>query len=83
MRGRLSKCAAVFIAVVMVGLGMQPAAADDGKGGSGQHQHEYLALGDSVPFGFSPLVDPRVASNFVGYPEDAAPLLKLVTVWQN
>jgi lysophospholipase L1-like esterase len=77
MRGRLSKCAAVFIALAMVGLGMQPAAADDGKGGSGQHQHEYLALGDSVPFGFSPLVDPRVASNFVGYPEDAAPMLKL------
>jgi hypothetical protein len=30
MRGRLSKCAAVFIAVVLAGLGVQPAAADDG-----------------------------------------------------
>ncbi len=29
----------------------------------------YLATGDSVPFGFNPLVDPRNASNFVGYPE--------------
>src|SRR5215510_9783462 len=29
----------------------------------------YLATGDSVPFGFNPLVDPRDARNFVGYPE--------------
>lgn len=29
----------------------------------------YLATGDSVPFGFNPLVDPRDASNFVGFPE--------------
>jgi lysophospholipase L1-like esterase len=77
MRGWLGKCAAVLIAMILVGLGVQPAAADDDKNGHGQHLHEYLALGDSVPFGFSPLVDPRVASNFVGYPEDAAPLLKL------
>src|SRR5215471_11485784 len=29
----------------------------------------YLATGDSVPFGFNPLVDPRDPTNFVGYPE--------------
>jgi lysophospholipase L1-like esterase len=29
----------------------------------------YLATGDSVAFGFNPLVDPSDASNFVGYPE--------------
>ena len=34
--------------------------------------HGYLALGDSVPFGFSPLKDPHDASNFVGYPEIVA-----------
>lgn len=28
----------------------------------------YLALGDSVAFGFSPLLDPHNASNFIGYP---------------
>lgn len=28
----------------------------------------YLALGDSVTFGFSPLVDPHNANNFTGYP---------------
>jgi len=33
---------------------------------------DYLALGDSVPFGFSPLLDPSNASNFVGYPEIVA-----------
>jgi lysophospholipase L1-like esterase len=32
----------------------------------------YLALGDSVPFGFSPLVSPSDADGFVGYPEDLA-----------
>lgn len=29
----------------------------------------YLATGDSVPFGYSPVVDPRDPRNFVGYPQ--------------
>jgi lysophospholipase L1-like esterase len=33
---------------------------------------DYLALGDSVPFGFSPLLNPGDAANFVGYPEIVA-----------
>lgn len=37
--------------------------------------HVYLALGDSVPFGFNPLVNPNDADNFVGYPERVAQLL--------
>src|SRR6478752_7305485 len=77
MRGWWTRCAVVFIAIVMAGLGLQPADADDGKGGPDQHRHEYLALGDSLPFGFSPLVSPKDASNFIGYPEKAAPRLKL------
>jgi len=36
----------------------------------------YLALGDSVAFGFSPLVDPTDAHNFSGYPTPAARALK-------
>jgi lysophospholipase L1-like esterase len=32
----------------------------------------YLALGDSVTFGFNPLVDPRNAANFVAYPDFVA-----------
>src|SRR5258708_30958580 len=31
--------------------------------------NSYLALGDSVPFGFNPNLDATNASNFVGYPE--------------
>jgi hypothetical protein len=37
----------------------------------------YLALGDSVAFGYSPLVDPSDSHNFSGYPTPAARALKL------
>jgi lysophospholipase L1-like esterase len=37
---------------------------------------EYLALGDSVAFGFNPLLDKSDASNFIGYPDVAAAALK-------
>ncbi|MFI5259272.1 MAG: SGNH/GDSL hydrolase family protein [Candidatus Limnocylindrales bacterium] len=37
---------------------------------------EYLALGDSVAFGYSPLADPSNAANFIGYPNKAAAALK-------
>jgi hypothetical protein len=36
----------------------------------------YLALGDSVAFGYSPQVDPRNANHFSGYPTPAARALK-------
>jgi hypothetical protein len=36
----------------------------------------YLALGDSVAFGYSPLADPSSANNFIGYPTPAAAALK-------
>jgi len=91
--GRLSKCAgAVVMAVVLALIGAQPASAgdgrggDDGRNGSGQHQRQsqYLALGDSVPFGYNPLLmpvlpstTPPIVTDFVGYPELAAPKLKL------
>jgi lysophospholipase L1-like esterase len=32
----------------------------------------YLALGDSVPFGYSPLIAPSDVHAFIGYPEDLA-----------
>jgi lysophospholipase L1-like esterase len=38
--------------------------------------HPYLALGDSVAFGYSPLLDHTNASNFIGYPNIAAMSLK-------
>ena len=47
-----------------------PSAASQDKG-------EYLALGESVAFGFNPLLDPRNAANFVGYPEALGDKLNL------
>lgn len=38
---------------------------------------EYLALGDSLAFGFSPLVNPTNPDNYIGYPDTAAAALKL------
>jgi hypothetical protein len=37
---------------------------------------EYLALGNSVAFGFNPLLDPHNADNFIGYPTPVAAVLK-------
>ena len=37
---------------------------------------DYLALGDSVAFGYSPLADPSDSHNFSGYPTSAARALK-------
>ena len=37
----------------------------------------YLALGDSITFGYNPLLDPNNASNFVGFPNAVAQTLGL------
>ena len=37
---------------------------------------DYLALGNSVAFGYSPLADPTNANNFIGYPNTVAAKLK-------
>jgi lysophospholipase L1-like esterase len=42
--------------------------------------HPYLALGDSVTFGFSPLLDRNNASNFIGYPDIVAQRLNVEDV---
>jgi lysophospholipase L1-like esterase len=42
--------------------------------------HSYLALGDSVPFGFDPNANPFSASNFTGYPEIVASTLNIQDV---
>lgn len=70
MRLRLS---AVLFATAFLVLGAIPvSAASEG--------HSYLALGDSVPFGFNPLVDASNASNFTGYPEIVAKTLNIEDV---
>ena len=69
----------MLLAAVLTLSAAVPAAATDRDvsphGGGVQ-----LALGDSVAFGYSPLLDHRVASNFVGYPETAAGRLGLIDV---
>jgi lysophospholipase L1-like esterase len=64
---------------VLVLVSAVPAAASDQKDRDRDRNEDfgYLALGDSVAFGFSPLLDPRVAANFVGYPEALASRLDL------
>ena len=64
---------ALLSAVVLCVLGAVPASAA-GEG------HSYLALGDSVPFGFNPLLDASNAGNFVGYPEIVAQRLNIKDV---
>jgi lysophospholipase L1-like esterase len=63
-----------FISVIalFVGGAVPASAASEG--------HSYLALGDSVPFGFNPHANPLDAGNFVGYPEAAAKLLNIEDV---
>ncbi len=64
---------AVFSAVALFVLAGVPASATS-------EGHGYLALGDSVPFGFSPLLNPNDASNFIGYPEIVAQRLNIEDV---
>jgi lysophospholipase L1-like esterase len=59
-----------FVLVAVVFAGAVPAAAADNEAS------EFLALGDSVAFGFDPLVDFSDPENFIGYPEALARLLK-------
>jgi lysophospholipase L1-like esterase len=55
-----------LVAAAALTLVATPALADESP--------TYLALGDSVPFGFSPFVSPSDVDGFVGYPEDLATL---------
>lgn len=70
MRGRLF---ALLGAAALFVLGTVPASA-------GSEGHPYLALGDSVAFGYSPLLDPSNASNFIGYPDIVAKRLNVEDV---
>jgi hypothetical protein len=68
---RLSASLGVCAFLVLVTV--FPAAAQERD----QDDAVYLALGDSVAFGFNPLLDPSNAVNFVGYPEALARQLDL------
>lgn len=65
--------ALISTAALFLGAATPAVAASEG--------HQYLALGDSVPFGFNP--DPSLdsrAANFVGYPEIVAQRLNIEDV---
>ena len=64
---------AVLSAAALLVIAAIPASASS-------EGHGYLALGDSVPFGFNPLVDPTNVSNFTGYPEIVAQRLNVEDV---
>lgn len=68
---------ALLSAAMLVLLGAVPAQAEGEGGDHDSDNGSYLALGDSVAFGFSPLLDRRDADNFVGYPEIVAEQLEL------
>lgn len=56
-----------------------PASAVNGMtvdGHASARPVEYLALGDSLAFGYSPLADRTAATNFVGYPDFVAASLR-------
>jgi lysophospholipase L1-like esterase len=80
MRARLL---ALLATATLFLLGAVPAQADSGGNGDDSNRDDgqsYLALGDSVPFGFSPLKNTADADNFVGYPEIVAQQLDLKDV---
>ena len=60
------------VVAVSVTLGAHPAQAMTPS----HRSQDYLALGNSVAFGFSPLADPTNANNFIGYPNTVAAKLK-------
>ncbi len=62
---------AMLATTLLAGPAVPTALADSAR------PQAYLALGDSIPFGFSPLADPRNANNFIGYPNTVAAALKL------
>lgn len=64
------------VSVLLAALGLIVSVAAPGGAAAANRPAEYLALGDSLAFGYSPFVNPTNPDNFVGYPEALAPLLR-------
>jgi lysophospholipase L1-like esterase len=71
------RCAAAVSVLAFV-VALVPALPASATAASNSNPNNYLALGDSVPFGYNPLlVRPGVnPSSFVGYPQLAASLFR-------
>ena len=80
---RSSRTRRAWIAAVAIGLIAAAGSVSEGVAGASEAdalQGGYVALGDSIPFGFSPLLeDPWVPDRFVGYPELIARQTRLTT----
>jgi len=66
--------AVAVLSILLAGMVAVPALhafATQGSGG----EKDYLALGDSVAFGFNPLLNLHNAANFIGYPTPVAAAL--------
>src|ERR687888_2613873 len=66
-----------LLGAIALTLGASLPAAAAGGADRAVPGNVLLALGDSVAFGYSPLLDHSVATNFVGYPEVVAQRLDL------
>lgn len=69
--GKLARLSAVAIFSVLLGL----VVALPAQAGDENHDSLYLATGDSIPFGYNPLLLGSPASAFVGYPDVVAKAL--------
>ncbi|HET6311879.1 MAG TPA: SGNH/GDSL hydrolase family protein [Candidatus Nitrosotalea sp.] len=72
----MRKLFALLSASVLFVLAAAPASASE-QSGHNDDRGGYLALGDSVPFGFDPRADASDADNFIGYPEIVAKRLNI------
>ena len=72
----MRKLFALLSASVLFVLAAAPASASE-HSAQNDDRAGYLALGDSVPFGFDPLADASDADNFIGYPEIVAKRLHI------
>jgi hypothetical protein len=61
---------ATLATTLLAGPALHSALADSNR------PQEYLAIGNSVAFGFNPTLDPTNANNFIGYPTPVATALK-------
>jgi hypothetical protein len=61
----------LFVAGLVAGIaGLSGGVASASAGGADARGQAYVALGDSIAFGYSPLLeDPWIPARFVGYPE--------------
>jgi hypothetical protein len=74
MRRIVSILALLGLVAGVSATGVVPPAGADAASSRPQ---TYLALGDSLAFGYSPLLSPLEEANFVGYPDIVAGALKL------